>query len=83
LINKGFLNTNTDITATTVNSENARSRIVASSAGKREVGAKEDESSNGDVWAAEFHRVTARSRSLGVLKLMNRLFNFPIFFGLR
>jgi hypothetical protein len=37
-------------------------------------GAKEDQSSIGRVWAAEFHHVTARSRFARVLKLMNRLF---------
>jgi hypothetical protein len=36
-------------------------------------GAKEDESINGHVWAAGFHDVTARSRLVRVLKLMNRL----------
>jgi hypothetical protein len=36
--------------------------------------AKEGESSTGRVWAAGFHRVTARSRLLRVLKFMNRLF---------
>jgi hypothetical protein len=35
---------------------------------------KEDESSTGRVWVAEFHNVTARSRWARVLKLMNRLF---------
>ena len=37
-------------------------------------GKKEDESSTGRVWAAVFHRVTARSRSARVLKIMNRLY---------
>jgi hypothetical protein len=37
-------------------------------------GAKEDKSSTGHIWAAAFHHVTARSRLVGVLKLMNRLF---------
>jgi hypothetical protein len=37
-------------------------------------GAKDGESSTGRVWAAGFHRVTARSGLAGVLKLMNRLF---------
>jgi hypothetical protein len=41
---------------------------------------KEDESSTGHVWANGFHHVTARSRFARVFKLMNRLFNFPIFF---
>jgi hypothetical protein len=39
--------------------------------------AKEDESSTGSVWAA----VKPRSRLAGVLKLMNRLFNFQLFSG--
>jgi hypothetical protein len=38
------------------------------------MGAKEDESSTGCVWAAGFHHVTARSRLGSVLKFMNRLF---------
>jgi hypothetical protein len=41
--------------------------------GSVSTGAMEDESSTGRVWAAGFHHVTARSRSAGVLKLMNRL----------
>jgi uncharacterized protein YifE (UPF0438 family) len=44
-------------------------------------GKKEDESSIGRVWAAGFHHVTARSRLARVLKLTNRLFNFPNFFS--
>jgi len=35
---------------------------------------KEDESSNGRVWAAGFHHVTARSLLARALKFMNRLF---------
>jgi hypothetical protein len=62
-----------DIAATNANSENARSRMEASSVGKR-MGAKEDESSTGRVWAAGFHQVMARSHLARVLKLMNRLF---------
>jgi hypothetical protein len=60
--------------ATNVNSENARSRMVASPAGKRECGEKEDASSTGRVWAAGFHHVMARSSVASVLKLMNYLF---------
>ena len=37
-------------------------------------GTKENVSSNGRVWAAGFHHVTARSRLARVLNLMNRLF---------
>jgi hypothetical protein len=48
--------------------------MEASSAGKLEYGAKEDESSTGRVWDAGFHHVMARSRLAGVLKLMNRSF---------
>jgi hypothetical protein len=57
---------------------------VASTAGKREYGVKEDESSTGRDWAAGFHHVTARSRLARVLKLINRLFIwFYIYFGPR
>jgi head-tail adaptor len=45
-------------------------------------GEKEDESSTGRVWAAGFHNVTARSRLVCVLKIMNLyFFDFPIFSG--
>jgi len=37
-------------------------------------GTKEDESSTGRVWAAGFHHVTARSRLVRILKIMNRVF---------
>jgi hypothetical protein len=37
-------------------------------------GAKKDESSTGYVWPAGFHHITARSRVVRVLKLMNPLF---------
>jgi hypothetical protein len=37
-------------------------------------GTKEDESSCGRLWAAEFHHITANSRLARVLKLMTRLF---------
>jgi hypothetical protein len=63
--------------ATNVNSENARSRMEASSMGKHgsmSMGSKEDESSTGCVWAAGFHCVTARSHLAHVLKIMNHLF---------
>jgi hypothetical protein len=42
--------------------------------GNVSMGAKEDESSTGRVWAAGFHHVTARSHLVGILKLMNHLF---------
>jgi hypothetical protein len=38
------------------------------------MGAKDDESSNGHVWAAEFHHVMACSHLAHILKLMNSLF---------
>jgi len=63
-----------DNAATNSNSENARSRTMASLPGSVGVGTKEDESSTGRVWAAEFHHVSARSRLARALKLMNRLF---------
>jgi hypothetical protein len=44
--------------------------------GKVSMGAKEDESSTGRVWAAGFHHVTARSRLARGLKLANCLFLF-------
>ena len=70
-----------DNAATNSNSENARSRMLASLRGNVGTGTKEDESSSGRVWAA----VTARSRLARVLKLTNRLLlqfsNF--FFGPR
>ena len=68
-----------DNAATNWNSENARSRMVVSLRGSAGTGITEDESSNGCVWAAGFHRVTAHSRLAGVLKLF--IFNF--FFGPR
>jgi hypothetical protein len=37
------------------------------------MGANEDKPSNGRVWAAVFHHVTARSRLTRVLKLMKHL----------
>jgi len=63
-----------DNAATNSKSENSGSRMVASLRGSVGTGTNEDESSNGHVWAAVFHHVTARSRLARVLKLMNRLF---------
>ena len=37
--------------------------------GSMSTGTKEDESSTGRVWAAGFHRVRARPRLAGVLKI--------------
>jgi hypothetical protein len=59
---------------TNSDSENAKSRIMASLRGSVGTGTKEDESSTGRVWAAGFHRVTARSRLARVLKFTNHLF---------
>jgi hypothetical protein len=42
--------------------------------GSMSMGAKKNESSNGHVWAAGFHHVTACSGLARVLKLMNYLF---------
>ena len=60
--------------ATNLNSKNARSRVVASLWESVGTGTKEEESSTGHVWATGFHRVTARSCLVHVLKLMNHLF---------
>ena len=66
---------------TNSNSENARSRMVASLRVRVGMGTKEDESSTGRVWAVGFHHVTARSRLARVLKLINLLFlKFSNFF---
>ena len=59
---------------TNSNSENARSRMVASLRESMGKGTKGDESSTGLVWAVGFHHVRARSRLAVVLILMNRLF---------
>ena len=48
--------------------------MVARLQGSVGTGTKEDESSTGRVWAAGFHRVTARSGLARDLELMNRLF---------
>jgi hypothetical protein len=42
--------------------------------GSVSIGAKEDESTTGRIWAAGFHHVMARSHLAGILKLTNRLF---------
>jgi hypothetical protein len=44
---------------------------------------KEDESSTGRIWAVGFRHITACSRLVRVLKLMNRLFFSVPFFGPR
>jgi len=63
-----------DNAATNSNGENARSRTVASLRLSVGTGTKEDESSTGHIWASGFHHVTAHSRLVHVLKLMNCLF---------
>ena len=63
-----------DNMATNSNSENARSRMVASLRGSVGMGKKEDESSTGHVWAAGFHHVMAHSRLACVFILTNHLF---------
>ena len=63
-----------DNAATNSNSENAISRMVASLWGSVGTGTKGDESSTGRLWAAGFHRVTARSGLALVLKFMKNLF---------
>ena len=63
-----------DNAATNSKSENARSGMVASLQGSVGTGTKEHESSTGRVWAAGFHRVTARYRLGRVFKLTTRLF---------
>jgi hypothetical protein len=60
-----------DNAATNSNSENARSRMMASLRGSVGKGTKEDESSTGRIRAAGFHHVTARSGLASILKLMN------------
>jgi len=57
-----------------LNSEKARSKMLASLWGSVGTGIKEDESSTGRFWAAGFHHVTVRSRLARVLKLTNPLF---------
>jgi hypothetical protein len=56
-----------------VNGENARSRMEVSCAGKC-MGAKEDQSSTGCVWAAGFHHIMIRSCLAHIFELMNCLF---------
>jgi hypothetical protein len=63
-----------DNAATNSNSENARSRMVASLRGSVGTQTKEDESSTRRVWIVGFHQFTARSRLARVLKLTNPLF---------
>jgi len=63
-----------DNATTNSNSENARSRMMASLGGSVGTGTKEDESSTGHSWAAGLHHVAARSCLSGSLKPMKRLF---------
>jgi hypothetical protein len=69
--------------ATNLNSENARSRMVASYWGSMDMGTKEDESSTGHVWAAGFYRVMACSRLARILKTYEPFISliFQIFGG--
>jgi hypothetical protein len=69
-----------DDAATNLNSEDARSRMVAGLRGSVGTGTKEDKSSTGRVGAAGFHLVTAHFHLARVLKLT---LIFQIFFGLR
>jgi hypothetical protein len=72
---KGFLNTNTAITQQLIRTARTlEAEWLASLLGSVGTGTKGDESSAGRVWAAGFHRVTARSRLARIFKLMNRLF---------
>jgi hypothetical protein len=74
-MNKGFLNTNTTITrqlmrtARTLEAE--WGQVLQ---GSMSMGAKEDESSIGRVWAAGFHHVTACACLAHILKLIDHLF---------
>jgi hypothetical protein len=63
-----------DIMATNLNSENARSRMMASLRGSVGTGAKEEKSSTVRILDAGFHHVAARSGLARILKLMNRFF---------
>jgi len=62
-----------DNAATNSNSENARSRMLASLRERVGTGTKKVESRTRRIWAAGFHNDTARSRLARVLKVMNRL----------
>jgi len=75
MVNKGFLNTNTVTTwqlMRTARMLEAEWRQVLQ--GSLGMGTKEDESITGHVWAAGLHHVTACSRLVPIVKLMNRLF---------
>jgi hypothetical protein len=75
LINKGFSeHKQCDNGGNYGNSDNGRSRTEGSSGGSVSMGTKKDESSTGRVGAVGFHRVTARSRLAGFLKLKDSLF---------
>jgi len=69
-----FEHKNCDNVITNSNSENARSRMVASLRGSLGTGTKKDASSTGRVWATGFHHVRARSRLARLLKLTIGLF---------
>jgi hypothetical protein len=69
-----LLSEHCDNAATNSNSENARSRMLASLPGSVGTRTKEDESSTGRFSATGFHHITVRSRLEHVLKLMNSAF---------
>jgi hypothetical protein len=74
-MNKGFLNTNTAITQQLVRTARTlEAEWRQALRGSVSMGAKEDESHTGHIWAAGFHHVTARSHLAHVLRLMNGLF---------
>jgi hypothetical protein len=77
-----FLNTNTVITGQLIGTARTlEAEWRATLRGSVGTGTKEDESSTGRVWTAEFHHVTPRSRLARVCKLMKiYFFNFPIFY---
>jgi hypothetical protein len=71
MINKGFLNTNTAIMrqlTRTARVPEAEWRQVLQ--GNVSTAAKEDETSTGRVWAAQFNHVAAHSRLMRILKMM-------------
>ena len=71
MVNKGFLNTNTVIMWQLIRTARTLEAEWWQVCGK--AGTKEDESSTGHVWAIGFHHVTAHSRLVRILKLMNHL----------
>jgi hypothetical protein len=73
--NKGFLNTNIAITHKIMQTARTlEAKWMQVLRGSVSMGEKEDESSNGHIWAAGFHAVLANSRLADVLKLIKRSF---------